>query len=191
MNTNGAPDPQTMTVVVTRVVRPGREREFVGWADEIDRAVSRRPGHVGGVRLHDDEGLNHLVHQFDSPENLRAWEESDERRALLERGRSFSDERRTTQGGSHTWFDVPSGNAPPSWKQFLLTWAAAFPTLLVISTLVGLAQLPQVLALAVSSCALTALLTWVILPRVTRRARRWLYRDAHPTPTSARPREAG
>jgi uncharacterized protein len=181
----GNSDSTTMTVVVTRVLRPGKEREFLAWADEMDRAASRSPGHVGGVRLHDDQGLNHLVYQFDTPERLRAWEESDERHALLARGRTFSDERRTTAGGSTTWFDVPSGNAPPSWKQFLLTWAAVFPTLLVISTLVGLARLPQVLTLAISSCTLTALLTWVILPWVTRRARRWLYRDARPSPTNA------
>jgi uncharacterized protein len=180
-----APGAPTMTVVVTRVVRPGKEREFVAWADEVDRTVRRAPGHVGRIRLHDDEGLNHVVYQFDSPEHLREWEDSPERHELLARGRPFSDERRTTAGGANAWFDVPSGNAPPTWKQFLLTWAAAFPTLLVISTLVGLAKLPQVLALATSSCVLTALLTWVILPRLTRSTRRWLYRDARPTPTSA------
>jgi antibiotic biosynthesis monooxygenase (ABM) superfamily enzyme len=125
------------------------------------------------------------VYQFDSPEHLRAWEESDERHDLLARGRGLSDERRVTAGGSTTWFDVPSGNAPPSWKRFVLTWVAVYPTLLVISTLVGLAKLPQALALAVSSFALTALLTWLILPWVTRRARRWLFRGAHPSPTTA------
>jgi antibiotic biosynthesis monooxygenase (ABM) superfamily enzyme len=60
-----------MTVVVTRVIHPGKEREFAAWTDEMDRTASRSPGHVGGVRLHDDEGLNHLVYQFDSPEHLR------------------------------------------------------------------------------------------------------------------------
>jgi uncharacterized protein len=174
-----------MSVVVTRVVKPGKEREFVAWADEVDRAASRAPGHAGGIRLHDDQGLNHLVYQFDTREHLRAWEESPERQELLARGRPFSDERRTTAGGANAWFDVPSGNAPPGWKQFLLTWAAAFPTLLVVSTLVRLVGLPQVIALAITSCVLTALLTWVILPWVTRRARRWLFRDAHPTPAQA------
>ncbi len=83
----GTPDSTTMTVVVTRVLRPGKEREFLAWADEMDQAASRSSGHVGGVRLHDDQGLNHLVYQFDTPEHLRAWEESDERHALLARGR--------------------------------------------------------------------------------------------------------
>jgi len=130
------------------------------WAEEVDRAASNSPGHLGGVRLHDDEGLSRLVYQFDPPAHLREWEGSEQRHALLARGREFSDERRTTAGGANTWFDVPAGNAPPNWKQFLLTWAAVYPTLLVISTLVGLARLPQFLALAISSGTLTALLTW-------------------------------
>jgi antibiotic biosynthesis monooxygenase (ABM) superfamily enzyme len=180
--TGSAPDTKTMTVVVTRVVRPGKEREFVTWADEVDRAASRSPGHTGGIRLHDDQGLNHLVYQFDTLAHLRAWENSSERAELLARGKEYSDERRTASGGSNTWFDVPAGNAPPGWKQFLLTWAAAFPTLLLISTLVGLTGLPRVLSLAISSCILTALLTWVILPRLTRQARPWLFRNAQPTP---------
>ena len=175
-------DADTQTVVVTRVVRPGKERQFVAWADDMDHAASSAPGHVGGVRLHDDQGLSHLVYQFDSAGHLHEWERSPQRHELLQRGREFSDEGRSTSGGPSTWFDVPGGNAPPGSKQFLLTWAAAFPTLLVVSKLVGLIGLAQVLALAISSCILTALLTWVILPRVTRRARPWLFRGAQPTP---------
>jgi antibiotic biosynthesis monooxygenase (ABM) superfamily enzyme len=170
------------TVVVTRVVRPGKDQEFAEWADAVDRAASSSPGHLGGVRLHDDQGLSHLVYQFDSPEHLRAWERSPKRRELLAAGRELSDERRSTAGGPNTWFDVPGGNAPPGWKRFLVTWGGAFPTLLVVSTLVSQIGLPQVLTLAISSCVLTAVLTWVILPRLTRRARPWLFRHAEPTP---------
>lgn len=182
----GQLDDAARTVVVTRVVRPGKHEEFVEWADAVDRAASRSPGHLGGVRLQDDQGLNHLVYQFDTPEHLRAWEQSPERRELLEKGRPYSDERRTTAGGPTTWFDVPGGNAPPGWKRFLLTWAAAFPTLLVINTVIRLTGLPQVVILIISSGVLTALLTWVILPKITQRARPWLFRHAGPTPT-ARP----
>ena len=70
----GTSDPVTM--VVTRVVRPGKEDEFVSWADDIDTAVARFPGHLAAVRLHAGEGLNHLIYQFDSPEHLHAWEVS-------------------------------------------------------------------------------------------------------------------
>ena len=180
---------------VTRVVRPGKEDEFVAWADDVDKAAARFPGHLAAVRLHAGQGLNHLIYQFDSPEHLRAWEQSEERRELVRRADRLSDERRTVSGGRHSWFTVP-GETAPRWKTFLVTWLAVYPTLLVISTAVKLAVpgLPQPAALAISSATLTALLTWVILPRVNRQARPWLLRGAQPEPAerpSSEPRESG
>ncbi|WP_328997867.1 hypothetical protein OHA18_25790 [Kribbella sp. NBC_00709] len=86
--------------------------------------------------------------------------------------------------GRHSWFTVPGETASPRWKTFLITWAAAYPTLLVIATALKLVVpgLPQPVALAISSFTLTALLTWVILPRLNRQARPSLLRGAQPEP---------
>jgi antibiotic biosynthesis monooxygenase (ABM) superfamily enzyme len=182
-------DQDTVTVVVTRVVHPGKDKQFAAWADDIDRAVTAFAGHQGGVRLYDEQGLNHLVYQFDSAENLRAWEASDARRELIRRGDQISDEQRSTTGGRNAWFTVPSSSASPRWKTFLITWAAVYPTLLIIATVIGrLAPgLAQPAALAINSAMLTALLTWLLLPRVTHRTRTWLLSGARPTP-APRPR---
>jgi antibiotic biosynthesis monooxygenase (ABM) superfamily enzyme len=178
-----------VTVVVTRVVHPGREREFAAWADEVDRAAAGFTGHLGGVRLHDNQGLHHLVYRFDSERHLVAWERSDRRRELIRRGDRISDEQRATHQAPNAWFSVPGQDTSPRWKTFLLTWLAAYPILLVISTGVRLAApgLTQPLVLVVSSGTLTALLTWVIMPRLKHLTRPWLLRGARPTPTTARP----
>jgi antibiotic biosynthesis monooxygenase (ABM) superfamily enzyme len=174
-----------VTTVATWVVRPGKEREFARWAQEIDRAVAEFDGHLGGVRLHDARGMNHLIYQFDSASHLRAWEESPRRAELLRRGDRLSEERRTTVSGLDTWFDVPGPDASRRWKTFLLTWVAAYPTLLIFSTAVSLVapDLPRPVMLAITSTILTALLTWVILPLLTREARPWLLRGARSDPT--------
>jgi uncharacterized protein len=175
-----------VTVVVTRVVRPGKEEEFAAWAEEIDTTTRRFPGFLAAIRLHDDQGLNHLVYQFDTPAHLHQWEISEERRRLVERAEPLSEARHTSAGGRDNWFTVPGGKSTPRWKTFLITWAGVYPTLLIISTALKLAlpSLPQPLALAVSSATLTAILTWVLLPRITRRARPWLLRDAQPRRTT-------
>lgn len=177
-------DAGPVTVVVTRVVRPGKEDAFAAWADDVDAAAAAFPGYRAGVRLHDETGLNHLVQQFETPEHLRAWEQSSTRRELLRRGDRLSTENRVVVGGRNTWFSVPGRTSPPRWKAFLITWAAVYPTLLIIATTLAAVapRLPQFAGLAVSSVILTALLTWVILPRLNRRARPWLLRGAHPTP---------
>ncbi|WP_206439440.1 antibiotic biosynthesis monooxygenase [Streptomyces scabichelini] len=175
-----------MTVVVTRVIRPGKEEQFARWADDVDRTAARFPGHLGGVRLHDSQGLNHLIYRFDSAEHLHAWENSTERHALIRRGDEISDQAKSTNSGLDPWFTLSGGAVPPRWKTFLITWAAAYPTLLALST--ALAQLapglPQPAALALTSAILTAVLTWLVLPRITRQVRPWLFRGARPAPAS-------
>lgn len=180
--TGSSDDQAPSTVVVTRVIHPGKEDEFALWAKDIDRAAAGFAGHMGGVRLHDQHGLNHLVYHFDSPAHLRAWETSPQRRALIRRGDRISDEQRIAVGSRDTWFTVPGAGAASHWKTFLLNWAAVYPTLLIIATvLAALAPgLPQAATLAISSATLTALLTWVILPRLTRQARPWLLSGASP-----------
>lgn len=184
MTAASAVDREAVSAVVTRVVRPGKEDEFAAWADEVDRAAAVFPGHRGAVRLHDEQGLDHLIYQFDTEEHLRAWERSQTRRELIRQGDRLSDEQRSTAAGSNAWFAVPGGNASPRWKTFLITWAAVYPTLLLISTVLNAVApgLPQPLSLAISSVSLTALLTWAILPPVTRRARPWLLGGAGPSP---------
>lgn len=175
-------DSTGVTVVVTRVVRPGKEEEFDRWAAELDAAADRSAGHLASVRLHDDQGLNHLVHLFDGPQHLEAWEQSPVRSALIAQGNELSDVRRTTADGLHSWFTVTSTTR--RWKSFLLTWLAVYPILLALTSVLKLIApgLPQPALLAISSCTLTALLTWVVLPWVNRHARPWLFRPAKPEP---------
>ncbi|MEU6670362.1 antibiotic biosynthesis monooxygenase [Streptomyces sp. NPDC046727] len=176
---------RAVTVVVTRVVAPGKEDAFARWADEVDRAAAGFPGHLGAVRLHDSQGLHHLIYRFDSAEHLDAWERSDVRRDLIRRGNRISRQRRSRSADLAPWFTLQDRGVPPKWKSFLTTWTAAYPCLLTIATLLKLLfpGMPQAAALAINSLVLTALLTWVIQPRITRRARSWLLRGARPAPT--------
>ncbi|MGW1627085.1 antibiotic biosynthesis monooxygenase [Streptomyces sp. NPDC002172] len=176
---------RAVTVVVTRVVAAGKEEEFAQWADDVDRAAAGFAGHLGAVRLRDGQGLHHLVYRFDSAEHLDAWERSDTRNELLRRGNRISDPRSSRSADLAPWFTLQRRDVPPRWKRFMTTWAAAYPCLLTIATLLKLLfpGLPQSAALAVNSFVLTALLTWVIQPRVNRRARPWLLRGAHPART--------
>jgi antibiotic biosynthesis monooxygenase (ABM) superfamily enzyme len=136
-----------VTVVVTRVVRPGKEAEFDQWAAQLDAAAAECAGHLASVRLHDDQGLNHLVHLFDDQQHLKAWEDSAERQELIARGNELSDVRWTTADGLRSWFTVTTTSR--RWKSFVLTWIAVYPILLVLSSVIkwlvpGLPQSPRV-----------------------------------------------
>ncbi|MGW3448295.1 hypothetical protein [Streptomyces sp. NPDC001076] len=114
---------------MTRVVAASKEEEFARWADDVDRAAAGFAGHLGAVRLHDSQGLHHLVYRFDSAEHLGAWERSEARNELLRRGNRISDPRRSRSADLAPWFTLQGWDVPPKWKRFMTTRAAACPCL--------------------------------------------------------------
>jgi antibiotic biosynthesis monooxygenase (ABM) superfamily enzyme len=59
----------------------------------------------------------------------------------------------------------------------LLTWITIFPLITLIVRITGprLEGLPLVLRLGITTALAVPLMTWVVMPRVTRLLRRWLY----------------
>ena len=172
------------TGVASRRVEPGREGEFEEWISGILAAVKEYPGYLGSDVLRpnnaeDDEYS--IVYRFDSGSNLKRWEESAERRRWRDKaGPLVKEERLRTLTGLETWFTLPSRSgepAPPRYKMAIVTWLAVFPTVLVIFTLFGplLNLLPTVLRTLIFTLTMVTLMTYVIMPRVTRLFSFWLY----------------
>jgi uncharacterized protein len=179
--TSGTPT-EPVTVTVARRVAPGREADFERWYDGIIAAASTFPGFLGAgaLRPHRAGQDWHVVYRFCSPAALRRWEESTQRREWLERGEHLMAEtgvQRVT--GLETWFALPgrTAPAPPRWKMALLTLAAIYPLALVINVLVlpRLVAWPVALRVLALGLLLVPTMTWVVMPRLTRLSRRWLY----------------
>jgi antibiotic biosynthesis monooxygenase (ABM) superfamily enzyme len=87
--------------------------------------------------------------------------------------------------GMETWFtlpDRPSAPPPPPYKMALLTWITIFPliTLVVIALGPLVDDLGLVPRLAVTTAVTVPIMTWLVMPRVTRLLHSWL----HPTRTT-------
>ncbi|MBA3950579.1 MAG: antibiotic biosynthesis monooxygenase, partial [Rubrobacter sp.] len=67
--------------------------------------------------------------------------------------------------------------APPRYKMAIVTWLAVFPTVLIIFTLFGplLNLLPTVLRTLLFTLTMVTLMTYLIMPRMTRLFSFWLY----------------
>jgi antibiotic biosynthesis monooxygenase (ABM) superfamily enzyme len=172
------PDP--VTVTIARRVAPGREADFEVFSSALTRAATKhagflgagmlRPGHVGDPW--------HVVFRFDSPEHLHGWEFSAERAALLAAGEDLvnsTDVQRVT--GLETWFALPerTAPAPPRWKMFAVSVVAIFVLQLLFNVALGPLDLPVVLRVALVAVAVTAIMTWLVMPRVARVLQDWLY----------------
>ncbi len=171
-----------VTVTVARRVIPGHEAEFERWARGIFGAAARFRGFLGsGVLRPPSAGQDwHLVYRFASETDLCRWEESPQRAEWLRRGDGLMDERgvhRTT--GLETWFELPGRTvpAPPKWKMALVTLAAIIPLVLTMNVFVlpHVEGWPLIARTLVFSGTLTSLMTWVVMPRMTRLFRRFLY----------------
>ena len=122
------------------------------------------------------------VYRFDTAEHLRAWLDSDEHAAWLERAEPHvvGPMRTSFVTGLETWFTLPGrpGTAPPPpYKMALLTWITIFPLITAIVVVIGplIDTLPLALRLAITTAIAVPLMTWVVLPQVTRLLRGWLY----------------
>jgi antibiotic biosynthesis monooxygenase (ABM) superfamily enzyme len=175
-----------ITTVLTWQVRPGHETEFEEWTRGITRCARQFPGNEGVSWLQPEEGnLFHAVLRFADARRLTEWLASPERAKWHARiediAREVSSERQSTTG-METWFSLPGTavQSPARWKMVLTTFLGAYPCTLLIQWLVSprTAAWPLPLRAAVFPLILLPVLTYVIMPRLSRLFRLWLY----PTP---------
>jgi len=175
-----APRAGPVTVTVARRVAPGREADFEDWSTGLTLAATAYPGFLGAGMLrpgHVGEPW-HVVFRFDTPEHLRAWEDSPERSDLLAEGEELvhaTAVHRVT--GLETWFALPdrTAPAPPRWKMFLVSLAGIYTLQMVFNLALQPLGLPTAVRVACVAVAVTALMTWLVMPRLARLLSDWLY----------------
>ena len=176
---------QHVTAVITHRVRSGREVGYEEWIKGIAADARQFAGHLGVNILRPQPGKVSdyvIVLQFDSCVNLNAWLNSDVRKGWIDRVQPLIAEQESVQvlTGLEGWFQLPnqaSASAPKRYKQAMLVWLGVTTVALVVQPLIApaLAPLPWVLQVAVNVAVTVSLLTYVIMPRLTRWFKRWLF----------------
>jgi hypothetical protein len=179
------PSDGPVTTTVTRHVKPGHEVFYEQFLEGIIAAATRFPGHLGVEVFRPasaSEGEYRIVYRFDTGEHLRAWLDSDEHAAWLERAEPhvIGPMRSQFLTGLESWFTLPGrpgSPPPPPYKMALVTWVTIFPliTLVVLVLDPLLVRLDLVPRLAVTTAVTVPIMTWLVMPRVTRLLRGWLY----------------
>jgi hypothetical protein len=171
-------------------VSPGRQDAFEDWYEGIIGAAQRYPGFLGSGILRPkearggDAGDWHVVYRFADSAALHRWESSPERAEWLAKADDFVEETTGVSrvSGLETWFAMPgrTAPAPPKWKMFVVTLLAIVPLVLLMNVLVlpELSGWPLIGRTLVFSGTLTGLMTWVVMPRMTRLFRGFLYGSA-------------
>jgi antibiotic biosynthesis monooxygenase (ABM) superfamily enzyme len=180
---------EPITVSITRRVPPDRAREAQAWAKSGQDLLSGMPGYLGSGWIRPDPASEdwHMLYRFQDGDTLASWERSPERAWWVASAAGIAEDSRTERRtGIEGWFDDPSDvtvadaqpPAPPRWKQMISIFVVFYPLSLTIQFLAAPLLLPLELWLRVlvTVAIATPLMTYLLLPLVTRALRPWLLR---------------
>ncbi|MFO7527856.1 MAG: antibiotic biosynthesis monooxygenase [Marinobacter sp.] len=186
-NTSTATDQirEPLTVVVSRRVRKGEEREFEQLSSQMTERAATFQGYLGTTMFRPsspDDPEYRIVFKFRDRETLTSWEESEERAELLEQTESLlvQPSEREVTSGIVTWFTLPGQNPvkpPPKWKMTLVSWLALYPAVTLLFVLFGdiLAQIPLLARTFLVTAVVMILMSYMLMPRMTRWFSPWLF----------------
>lgn len=185
-------DPGPVTIVVTRRVKAGREADYEAWLARLQAEARGLPGYLGVTTQRPAAGAPReyvSVLRFASLADLRAFEGSDLRRRYLAELAAAGDVveadaawQRLT--GLEFWFTPPPGTVVPQpsrVRMAALMVAVVFGLVLAIGSLVNAAAallpfaVPYALRLLLTITIEVVLMTWWLMPVLTRRLARWIY----------------
>lgn len=184
-----------VTVIVTRKAKKGKIKEFEEWTDGIIHEAMKFEGHMGVNIIYPSDPSNPyvIILRFDTYENLTKWEKSEKRKEWLKKGKDITEGEPVVQiqTGLEFWFTPSSGQSsssigdngsvkpPPLYKMAIVTGGIIF---IMINTLIPLIlqltiNLHFLLSTLVAVAIMVPLMTYVVMPSVTRLLRPWLSKE--------------
>jgi antibiotic biosynthesis monooxygenase (ABM) superfamily enzyme len=178
-----------VTVVVTRRVKPGRESDYESWLSRLQTEARSLPGYLGVTTQRPATGAPReyvSVLRFDSLASLRAFEQSELRARYLAEVQDMveADAVWKQMTGLEFWFTPPPGTVVPQPsrpRMALLMIVVVFSLVLIIGTGVNAAtawlpfEVPYPLRLLLTITIEVLLMTYWLMPQLTRRMARWIY----------------
>jgi len=177
-------DQQAVTAVSSFRLRHGTPgTDFDAAFENLVREVETFEGFVQCQLLPAEEGLQEetiVVFSFESRRLLDTWLESAERERAMAQIDPLLERDRTTNvvGGFAGWFGEPGDSPVRTWKQAALVLGALYPTALFVGFVrdLILPDLPVLIATLIGNAGGVAILSWLLMPPLTRRLAGWLRR---------------
>jgi antibiotic biosynthesis monooxygenase (ABM) superfamily enzyme len=168
-----------LKIVLTLRAQHGERAPLDTWIRELLATASSGEALEGSSVLNDAD-RSFVLLRFATQADCDRWRSSSDVAALMTRGAGFVAETGPIERtGLETWFALPGSPAadaaPPQWKMAIVTWCALLPQIVVLSFVVP-KSLPFLVNVAISTAIPVCMLTWVLMPWLTKLLARWLYR---------------
>ena len=190
MTAEDADTDDPVTLVITRCVRPGRETAYEAWLTKLQSDVRKQqPGYLGVMTLRPGSSVSReyvSAVRFDSLATLRAFEASDmfsrALRDVAELVEAPAEWQRVT--GFELWFQPPPGTValqPSRGRMAVLMTVIVFVLVLTIGMAItavttrSSSSLPYPVRLLVTVAIQVTIMTYWLMPYLTRRLAGWIY----------------
>lgn len=191
MQNSAETNTNAVTVCISVKAKQGREEDLERWLEGVGRAASQFTGHQGLTVLR-PSGITSpdyvYIFRFDTYAHLKQWEDSEVRRQWVERLHDLTagEARKQILTGLEYWFTLPgvSGTpSPPRYKMVIVTVLAIYPLSNLLSALLVpfLHFLPALVSSLLITVLLVLLMTYAVMPAMTRLFARWLFPSMHKT----------
>ena len=174
---------ESVSVLIARKVKPGHEKAFWALEKQLFEEVEKIPGfltvnHFPTTAGEDNEYVS--VVQFDGIEALLRWERSEARNNILEQIQEVLEyePRRKSITGLEGMFQSATQAGPPRWKMALVLTVVIFLLILLLRPIVNsaLPSVPQMVQLFLTIAIQVPILTYWIMPWLTKVLSAWLYK---------------
>lgn len=173
-----------VTIIVKRRPKPDRIDDFEKVMSGTTKDAMSFKGHLGANIIRPTKAGDYyrIVFKFDSMRNYLAWEGSEVREQWLERYAevTLGEQEQEILSGLETWFTMPGGEAlvpPPKYKMMIIVWMSIFPLSLLLNycLIPFITELNIILQIAITSLTLVTLMTFIVMPLMSKLFHRWLH----------------
>jgi antibiotic biosynthesis monooxygenase (ABM) superfamily enzyme len=174
---------ETVFRIVRRRPRRHCEAAYEALVAAMFEDARRFPGYLSAEMIPPEQagGEYQIVQRFASAADLDRWQASPERAGWMEKLAQVADgppEYRLLHG-LDAWFAptvVPAHRPPPRWRLTLVSWMGIFPTVSLLLAFLAphLEFLPFLPRVALITALVAVLMSYLIMPRLTRWLAWWL-----------------
>jgi antibiotic biosynthesis monooxygenase (ABM) superfamily enzyme len=194
---NADKHPNPVTVIVKRIAKKDKIKEFEEWLSGISKEVSKQEGSMG-IDIIRPTGDNKskleyvVIFRFNNYGNLAKWEKSPIRNEWLQKGRKLIEADPDVQKltGLEFWFTpyfkdesspmIPL-QPPPRYKMVIVTIPVISILLLTlvpqIHFFTEMLSIPFPIRLVIAITITVLLMTYVIMPLLTKLLKSWLFKN--------------
>jgi uncharacterized protein len=194
-NINGDKFSRPVTVIVKRIAKKDKITEFEEWLSGISKEVSRQEGSMGIdiIRPMQKESKPEyvIIFRFNNYDNLTKWENSPILKDMLQKGRALVEADPDIQKftGLEFWFtpyfsqkdsSIFTINPPSRYKMAIVTIPVISILLLTlvpqIHAVTEMLFIPYPIRLVIALTITVLLMTYFIMPVLTKLLRPWLFK---------------